>query len=295
MWDKSLLSLPGQVKANLQPVTLFSIIDHYQRRETEQTRVIGTLLGKKDQHTNTIQITDSFPVPHTENQEQVAINTEFHTTMLALHQRINPELTVVGWYATGNDVTSSSVLFHEFYAANAENPIHLLFDLGSTARRMSVRSFVSNPIALGDVNLGISFQEVMLTLSSTEADQLGLDSIMKSSGAGAADGPISNDVEATKEAMEKTIRKLVDSVKRVADYLEHVSKGERSPDPRVIQLLQSALATVPTIQTSASDKFFNGQLQDVMSIVYLANLVRAQLTLAEKLQAVGGAPSGPES
>lgn len=40
---------------------------------------------------------------------------EFHRTLFDLYQSGNPKEEIVGWYATGAEVTEHSVLIHEFY------------------------------------------------------------------------------------------------------------------------------------------------------------------------------------
>ena len=111
--EKTTLHDVGQQKCHVRPVVLFSVIDHYSRREDGQDRVIGTLLGTEVD--GVIQVCSCFPVPHTETEEQVAVNTDFHATMLQLHQRVHPKHKVVGWYSTGEEVNDSSMLFHDFY------------------------------------------------------------------------------------------------------------------------------------------------------------------------------------
>ncbi len=57
--------------AHVQPVVLFSVLDHYQRRTEGQNRVIGTLLGTVTG--STVEITNCFPVAHQETEEQVRL------------------------------------------------------------------------------------------------------------------------------------------------------------------------------------------------------------------------------
>lgn len=53
----------------IHPVVLFSIIDHFTRRNEGQERVIGTLLGTV--RDGEIEVRNCFPVPHNETEEQV--------------------------------------------------------------------------------------------------------------------------------------------------------------------------------------------------------------------------------
>lgn len=99
MFSSSNLHAPGETEVYVHPVVLFSIVDHYSRREEGQERVIGTLLGTVNG--SKVEICSCFSVPHTDTEQQVTLNTDFHTTMLALQQRVDPGLRVVGWYSTG--------------------------------------------------------------------------------------------------------------------------------------------------------------------------------------------------
>jgi translation initiation factor 3 subunit F len=82
----------------IHPVALFSILDHYLRRNDEQPRVIGTLLGTRSSDNTQIHVRSSFAVLHSENEEQVAVDMEYHRTMYELHSRVNPKETIVGWF-----------------------------------------------------------------------------------------------------------------------------------------------------------------------------------------------------
>jgi translation initiation factor 3 subunit F len=55
---------------SIEPVVLFSILDHALRRNPNQKRVIGTLLGIRSDDGTEIEIRNSFAVPHNESSEQ---------------------------------------------------------------------------------------------------------------------------------------------------------------------------------------------------------------------------------
>jgi translation initiation factor 3 subunit F len=52
---------------------LFSILDHSLRRNMDQQRVIGTLLGVRSDDGTEIEIRNCFGVGHNESQEQVRL------------------------------------------------------------------------------------------------------------------------------------------------------------------------------------------------------------------------------
>ncbi len=44
-------------------------------------------------------------------------------TMAQLHQKVNPQEKVVGWFSTGSEVSGSDALIHAFYAQECANPV----------------------------------------------------------------------------------------------------------------------------------------------------------------------------
>ena len=80
----------------IHPVALFSILDHYLRRSDSQDRVIGTLLGMR--HNNEVEVRSSFAVLHSETDEQVAVDMDYHRTMYELHHKVNSKEVIVGWW-----------------------------------------------------------------------------------------------------------------------------------------------------------------------------------------------------
>ena len=57
--------------ASIEPVVLFSILDHALRRNANQKRVIGTMLGIRSDDGTEVEIRNCFAVPHNESSEQV--------------------------------------------------------------------------------------------------------------------------------------------------------------------------------------------------------------------------------
>lgn len=72
--DSAILTLPVGVTENtvrVHPVVLFTICDAYIRRNENQERVIGTLLGTVGD--GVVDIKNCYAVPHSESNEQVRI------------------------------------------------------------------------------------------------------------------------------------------------------------------------------------------------------------------------------
>ena len=169
--DKELTFDPEQVRAQVEPAVLFAIVDHFSRRDEAQDFVVGTLMGTEEG--GVVTISSSFPVPHTEVDDQIALNSDFHATMLTLQQRVSPKQKVVGWYMTGAKINDTTTLFHEFYGQDVERPVHLLFDLGLGGRRMGTKAYFSQASGEGEEKSSV-FREMSLTVSNGDSDRAGL-------------------------------------------------------------------------------------------------------------------------
>lgn len=67
----STLAQPRAFSTSVNPLVFFSILDHYLRRNADQDRVIGTLLGVRSEDGAEVEIKGCYPVPHLETQDQV--------------------------------------------------------------------------------------------------------------------------------------------------------------------------------------------------------------------------------
>jgi len=282
--DKTVVYHSDDVEANVEPVVLFSIIDHYSRRDEGKDFVIGTLLGTEEN--GVVTICTAFPVPHLEVEDQMALKNDFHATMLALHQRVDSKQQVVGWYSTGEAINANTTLFHDFYGSECERPVHLLLDLGLGERRMSTKAYVSSGLTLGSARLGTAYREIKLTVVNGESDRVGIANLLKMTGAGTTGAGASGSGGAELESVESTVKKLLRTLEGVVEHVDKVVQGAQTAEPETVRLLQQLVAAAPRLPTSSFEKMFNTQIQDMLTIVYLANLTRTQLALAEKLQAV---------
>lgn len=60
--------------------------------------MIGTLLGTRAaEGGGIVEVTGAYAVLHSETDELVAVDKEYHRGMLELAQRINPREVIVGW------------------------------------------------------------------------------------------------------------------------------------------------------------------------------------------------------
>ncbi|XP_051137449.1 eukaryotic translation initiation factor 3 subunit F [Andrographis paniculata] len=264
--------LPTSVTARVHPLVIFNICDCYVRRPDQAERVIGTLLGSVLPD-GTVDIRNSYAVPHNESSDQVALDIDYHHNMLSSHQKVNPKEVIVGWFSTGG-ITSGSALIHEFYAREVTNPIHLTVDTEFRRGNASIKAFVSTNLSLGEIQLAAQFQEIPLDLRMVEAERIGFD-VLKPTNV----DKLPNDLEGMESSMERLLTLIDDMYK----YVDDVVEGRKEPDNKVGRLLSDTVASLPKLSPNAFDRLVNDSLQDQLLLVYLSSITRTQLSVAEKL------------
>ncbi|XP_004307618.1 PREDICTED: eukaryotic translation initiation factor 3 subunit F [Fragaria vesca subsp. vesca] len=285
--ERTVLQFSPTLTAKVHPLVIFNICDCYVRRPDQTKRVIGTLLGSVLPD-GTVDIRNSYAVPHNENSEEVALDIEYHHNMLISQQKVNPKEVIVGWYSTGLGVTGCSVLIHDFYSREVPNPVHLIVDTGFSNGEGAIKAYVSSNLSLslgelkqavrpaGDHQLPLAaqFQEIPLDLRMVEAERVGFDILKKT---------MTDKLPTDLEGMEASMERLLALIDDVYKYVDDVDEGRVAPDNNVGRFLWDAVESLPKLSPAVFDKLVNDSLQDNMLLLYLSSITRTQLTLAEKL------------
>ncbi|XP_049637016.1 eukaryotic translation initiation factor 3 subunit F [Suncus etruscus] len=268
---------PGGRVVRLHPVILASIVDSYERRNEGAARVIGTLLGTVDKHS--VEVTNCFSVPHNESEDEVAVDMEFAKNMYELHKKVSPNELILGWYATGHDITEHSVLIHEYYSREAPNPIHLTVDTSLQNDRMSIKAYVSTLMGVPGRTMGVMFTPLTVKYAYYDTERIGVDLIMKTCFSANRVIGLSSDLQQVGGASAR----IQDALSTVLQYAEDVLSGKVSADNTVGRFLMSLVNQVPKIVPDDFETMLNSNINDLLMVTYLANLTQSQIALNEKL------------
>ncbi|KAK3945937.1 maintenance of mitochondrial structure and function-domain-containing protein [Diplogelasinospora grovesii] len=273
---------------NIQPQAIFSIIDHAVRRDlrdTNSARVIGALVGVRSEDGSEVEVRQTFAIPHTENEDQVEVDVEYQKNMLALTLRASPRETLLGWYTTSHELNSFSALIQNFFASpdtgTFPHPaVHLTIST-EAGTAIETKTYISAPVAVNAERAAESclFIEVPRKLLFTDAERAGLGSVSAAAQNEDRSAPIASDIEGLAQALET----VSDLLERVSGYVGEVLDEERDGSHALGQLLMNALSLAPKVDPSAIEHDFNNHIQDVLMVSYLANTIRTQIDLAQRL------------
>ena len=152
------------LKVKVHPVVLLQIADSYERRSQDNHRVIGTLVGNVDKQS--VEVTNCFCIPHKEYEERVEADIVYAQDMYELNRKVAPHETLVGWFATGSEITSHSALIHDYYARETKDPIHLTLDTTLTSGRVTMKAYVFVPLGVPGATSGSMFTPVQVHIRS---------------------------------------------------------------------------------------------------------------------------------
>jgi|EP00927_Polykrikos_kofoidii_P066353 translation initiation factor 3 subunit F len=283
----------------MHPVAIVKILDAFSRRPEHASRTIGTLLGSITEG-SIVDITDSFPVVHQDTDERVLMDQDYHKQMLALRQKVSPREVVVGWFSTGSEIIPTSAVIHSFYCtkesqftatAMLPGPMHLLIDTSSTLQSISVKAFVNVRTTVAESLL--QFREVPLQVQTSAAEKAGVSQLMQARRASretAATGGPPKDIT-TIDGFTLGLKELLALFRRIQEYVRAVQSGAVEGDLAVGRGLMAQLCAEPVIDATAVESLCTSSLQDALMVVYLSNLTRTQISIAEKIQSLYSDPA----
>jgi len=291
-------SIEQPLSCRVHPVAILKILDAYVRRPEGATRIIGTLLGWISEG-SVVDITDSFPVVHRDTDETVLMDQDYHKHMLALRQKVSPREVVVGWFSTGMDINATSAVIHAFYCTKESQftatavlpgPVHMLVNTAVTddhrltsSPTLGMKAFVNARTAVAESLL--QFHEVPLRVQTSAAEKSGISQLMHARRAvreAVAGGSAQKGIAAL-DGFEGGLKELLSLFRRIKEYVNAVKCGQTKGDLAVGRGLTNALCSEPVIDVQAVEQLCTNSLQDALMVVYLSNLTRAQISIAERV------------
>jgi translation initiation factor 3 subunit F len=268
-------------KIQIEPVLLFSILDSYMRREKETERVIGTLMGSVED--GVVTINNCFVVPHLE--QPLKLGVDVHTNRVKLHCEINHHDRVIGWfstaYKTDKDTMATNALIREFYFKEMNHlpheihqPILLVVDPSFQDNELGIRCYVANPVQLSDRGvLQHHYKPIQHVIHTHHPERILFDRMAQRGEESVS--PISD-----LDTLEKSLESQLVMLERIGRHINAVTKGEVVGDAAVAREIDNTLSLIPD-HTSEFETMFSKGLQDVLMVIYLAELTKIHLLISE--------------
>mmetsp|Transcript_19919 Transcript_19919/g.46349 ORF Transcript_19919/g.46349 Transcript_19919/m.46349 type:complete len:330 (+) Transcript_19919:73-1062(+) len=290
------------LSCRVHPVAILKILDAYVRRPDHAKRTIGTLLGWISEGA-VVDITDSFTVVHKDTEDNVLMDQDHHKQMLALKQKVSPREVVVGWFSTGDEISTVSPVIHKFYqskdslftpTAALPDPVHVLVDTTLTQQSgFGIKAYVNVRTTIADSLL--QFHEVPLRVQTSVAEKSGISQLMQARRAtreAARSGSEPKELGSI-DGFEGGLKELLGLFRRMQEYVKAVQNGKvpGGGDVSVGRGLTMALCAEPIIDLEALEMLCQVSLQDALMVLYLSNLTKTQISIAEKINSQYNLPA----
>jgi translation initiation factor 3 subunit F len=259
--------------------------------------VIGALVGTRSEDGSEVEVRSTFAIPHTENEDQVEVDVEYQKNMLALTLKASPRETLLGWYTTSHELNSFSALIQNFFASPETGTfphpaVHLTISTEPGAP-IATKTYISAPVAVSPDRAAESclFIEVPHKLLFSDAERAALGTASAAADTEARSAPVISDIETLAQSLES----VSDLLERVSGFVGEVLDEERDGSHALGQYLMNALSLAPKVSATQIEADFNNHVQDVLMVSYLANTIRTQIDLAQRLATaplVGGDKEG---
>ena len=148
--------------------------------------------------------------------------------------------------------------------------------------RMALKAYVGKSLRVGAKMPVARFELVNLEIFAYEAEKIAVDALIN----GAPDND-KLDAPATIlsdfENLETSLEKLQGLIRSVANYVEQVQSGAIKGDKEIGLTISQAIAVIPHLSGAAFEKMFAQNAQDLLMVLYLTNVTRTHLILADKI------------
>ncbi|KAI8619806.1 hypothetical protein BC830DRAFT_1102118 [Chytriomyces sp. MP71] len=256
---------------------------------------MGALLGGVSDDGSEVEVRSSFALSITENEEEVSVDSEHLAQMLHLHLQANPRDSLVGWYSTGDKVDANSALIHEYFASEFPIvPLHLLIDAELKDARLAIKAFVTSEAGVPTSEFaGTMFLPIPCTIKLNDAEKSVLDLLSQAkpvqdmpeyTGVGAEANSSVTGVLSDMDNLERVVGAIQGMVESLQEWVAGVKSGDIKADSGIGRYLLDTVASVPLIDAVEFEKMFNNHMQDLLMVLYLSNLTRTQLAIAQRLQ-----------
>lgn len=232
-----------------------------------------------------VEVRNCFAIPHTENEDQVEVDVEYQKNMLALQLKANPREVLLGWYTTSLALNNFSALIQNFFASPETGTfphpaVHLTIST-EAGKEIEAKAYISAPVGVNAERAAESclFIPVPYEIRYGETEKSGLELISGAKDSENRAAPVVSDIEGLERAVDQT----VDLLERVSEYVNSVLDEEREPSNALGQFLMNALSLSPKVDPQDIERDFNNHIQDVLVVSYLANTIRTQIELSQRL------------
>ncbi|KAL4855882.1 COP9 signalosome complex subunit 6a [Chlorella vulgaris] len=250
----------------LHPLVLINISDHHTRTRVthgvEDVRVMGCLLGS--QAGRTVDISNSFEMRF-EAGSASEIDHAFLVKKMEQYKQTFPQQDVVGWYATGSEVSGLMDL--------NESPIFLRLDprCDPTQKDLPVHLYESELHVLDGVP-SFTFVAAKYSIETSEAERIGVDQVAKILPSGTSTG--ATQLTAHMTTLHSAIKMLIARISLLHQLLLKMQSGELPYDHELVRQASGLIKRLPAIDSQQFGQDYTTEHNDTLLAILLSTITK---------------------
>lgn len=296
-------SANGPAIIKIHTSALFQILEIISKQVlSENTRIIGSLLGIRSDDGSEFEVRDAFMVPCDDTGDSIVTDDSVHKTFYQLYKKAHPKENVLGWFGSSSIIDSSTGLIHDLYSKGSDRAfpfpaIYLNVEfltkdfkiklptistyIGASIGKpqqpqpqqigwktvTNTNSYIFTPIPNKIIN---SNSTEKLTFNLLKQKSINVDSITLESNLSFLNQQLN--------AVQQTIDQLLNNIDENNNSDENLN---------LLRLLSNQLLNKPKILADLNGltKLFMAHNQDVVMIEYLTKAIKEQIELSARLTA----------
>jgi len=273
--------LKKKTKAQLHPLVLLNVLDHYQRvAKGTKKRVVGCLIGDKSEgHTD---VSNSFAVPFDETTKvpyTSFLDFDYLKEMGDMFKAVNASEKVVGWYSTGVKIRAIDADIQAQLAKVCEDPIFVIVDPEMKNNDEIPVLVYHSVIQVREGGTQTEFDIVDCSFRSSEVEEVAVEHLLR-------DVQQHKSVTTLEKEVEHKVTGLRGLKKRLSvirTYLKNVENGELPLNQEILHNIQTIFNLKSLSCSSSFSEAMQVQTNDHALAIYIASLTRTTLILDKLL------------
>jgi COP9 signalosome complex subunit 6 len=261
------------VSVSLHPLVIMNISEHWTRTKAQEGKpkqVYGALIGKTVGRD--IEVMNSFELDYSTIDGLVVIDREYYNQKEEQFKQVFSDMDFLGWYSTGEKPTAAEISVHRQIMNINESPLFLqLSPGGGNCTELPLYLFES-VIDMVEGRAGILFVKLPYTLSTEEAERIGLDHVARI----VAGNEVSTSRTADQlTAQHSAIKMLTGRVKLILEYMKAVERGELPRNHEILRQVRALSHRLPVLESSRFQPDFFTQANDVALMTLLGSVMKS--------------------
>lgn len=298
-------SAASPVGVKIHNSALFSILEIVSKQileENKNKRIIGTLLGVRNDDGTSVEIRDAFMVPCLETGDSISIEEHSHKTLYQLYKKAHPKEFVLGWFDAASEIDGSTGLIHDFYSKGADRAypfpaiyLNVNYIKDNKLEFPELTTYIGAAIGKPGSTQRVGWKTTTTTnsyvfspvphevVSATVSEKLALNILQDPANANKHN---SVSLESHLNGLDTLLSQINTVTKNLDQLLAHISNISSSDaDIDLLRNLSNTLLNKPMSLSDLSElqSHFQAHNQDIVMIEYLTKAVKEQIELSARL------------